>query len=424
MLGLHNKSLTTRSSKKVGAAAGGDRAALRDLSNTSKGKQGSKGARKATKGEARVLQENKSKTNAKRKAAGNGGVGIPAKKSKGATKAKVTSHHGDNRTEQQQLAAARQQRVNPTTMDAVNYEMENIKVEPMEDVSMMEAYEDIDAEDAGVPHFATEYVKDIFYYLREKEIADQPRADYLLQHTETNEAMRTILVNWMVEVHMQFKTLPESMFLSVSILDRYLQNNQVSRQQLQLVGLTAMFIACKYEETIAPSVEDYVFISDDVYTEENVLDMEGVMLKEIDWNLAIPSPLHFLRRFSKAGRSDSRIHTLCKYFVELTLSEYMMLSFLPSKIAAAAVYIARKMTAKTPFWNNTLIHYTGYREEDLRPCAKSIIHILKREAVRAASNKSNVRPATRKYSSTRYFSVATVALDRVRQNMNSSQAAE
>tara|TARA_R110002050_G_scaffold247175_2_gene384987 strand:+ start:1336 stop:2451 length:1116 start_codon:yes stop_codon:yes gene_type:complete len=366
----------------------------------------------------------------KRKASEGTSKNQVVKKSRASTTSKATST-----TAAQQEAKLRRAKENalanrnaavPTTTQSVQMAMDQSDVEMQEDISMCEAIEDIDIDDFGMPHFASEYVKDIFEYLKQKEIEDQPRADYLLQHEEINEAMRAILINWLFDVHMEFKTLPESMFLSVSILDRYLQNNFPQREQLQLVGMTAMFIACKYEETIAPSVEDFVYIADDMYTVDQVLDLEAEMLKSIDWNLAVSTPLHFLRRFSKAGRSDSRIHTLCKYFVELTMSEYSMVSFLPSLIAASSVYIARKMIVKTPFWNATLAHYTGYSEDDLRACAKSIIYLLKKEALRDLKSKedggaTSVRPATRKYTSSRFFSIAPVALERVRRNMNTNK---
>ncbi len=83
--------------------------------------------------------------------------------------------------------------------------------------------------------------------------------------------MRSILIDWLIEVHLKFKLVPETLFLTVNLIDRYLQHKQVTRQKLQLVGVTAMLIASKYEEIYAPIVKDFVYITDNAYTKEEIL---------------------------------------------------------------------------------------------------------------------------------------------------------
>ncbi len=90
--------------------------------------------------------------------------------------------------------------------------------------------------------------------------------------------MRAILIDWLVEVHLKFKLVPESLYLTVNLIDRYLEREQVNRQKLQLAGVTAMLIACKYEEIYPPIVRDFVYITDNAYTKEEILAMERRML--------------------------------------------------------------------------------------------------------------------------------------------------
>ena len=75
----------------------------------------------------------------------------------------------------------------------------------------------------------------------------------------------------------------------------------MSRKKLQLVGVTAMLIASKYEEMYAPEIGDFVYITDNAYSKENIREMERIILKALDFSLGKPLPLHFLRRNSKAG---------------------------------------------------------------------------------------------------------------------------
>lgn len=88
---------------------------------------------------------------------------------------------------------------------------------------------------------------------------------------DINEKMRAILIDWLIEVHLKFKLVPESLFLTVNLIDRYLEKETVNRQKLQLVGVTAMLIACKYEEIYPPIVKDFVYITDNAYTKEEIL---------------------------------------------------------------------------------------------------------------------------------------------------------
>lgn len=90
--------------------------------------------------------------------------------------------------------------------------------------------------------------------------------------------MRSILIDWLVEVHLKFKLVPESLYLTVNLIDRYLEREQVHRSKLQLLGVTAMLIACKYEEIYPPIVKDFVYITDNAYTKEEILEQERIML--------------------------------------------------------------------------------------------------------------------------------------------------
>lgn len=75
------------------------------------------------------------------------------------------------------------------------------------------------------------------------------------------------------QVHHKFELREETLFLTVNLIDRFLEKQGIVRKKLQLVGLVAMLLACKYEEVCAPLVEDLVLISDKAYTRKEVLEM-------------------------------------------------------------------------------------------------------------------------------------------------------
>ncbi|KFP25577.1 G2/mitotic-specific cyclin-B2, partial [Colius striatus] len=202
--------------------------------------------------------------------------------------------------------------------------------------------EDIDAEDKENPQLCSDYVKDIYLYLRELELQQSVHPHYL-DGKAINGRMRAILVDWLVQVHSRFQLLQETLYMCIALIDRFLQSHPVPRKRLQLVGVTAMLLASKYEEMYSPDVADFVYITDNAYTSREVREMEMIILKELNFNLGRPLPIHFLRRASKAGEADAKQHTLAKYLMELTLIDYDMVHHRPSEIAAAALCLSQKI---------------------------------------------------------------------------------
>jgi len=113
---------------------------------------------------------------------------------------------------------------------------------------------------------------------------------------DINEKMRGILIDWLVEVHLKFKLLPETLYLTINIIDRYLAKTNINRSKLQLVGISAMFIATKYEEIYPPECKDFIYITDKAYNEDDLIEMELDILQKLDMNLTIPSILKFIDR--------------------------------------------------------------------------------------------------------------------------------
>ena len=113
----------------------------------------------------------------------------------------------------------------------------------------------------------------------------------LYHQRELTDGMRTILVDWLIEVAYRFKLERQTLFLTVTYLDIALRGGvrrtsfQCPRSALQLLGMTCMFVACKFEETYAPEIRDFVYISDKAFSVDDVRRMEGVLLELLEWNL-------------------------------------------------------------------------------------------------------------------------------------------
>jgi len=88
---------------------------------------------------------------------------------------------------------------------------------------LKENINDIDKDDHDNPQLVSEYVNDIYAYLRQLETRYPIQSQHLVQQAEINGRMRGILIDWLVQVHLRFHLLQETLYLTVAIIDRYLQ---------------------------------------------------------------------------------------------------------------------------------------------------------------------------------------------------------
>jgi hypothetical protein len=353
------------------------RAALGDVSNVTKkeaigeGKKGlssktslvakaaqPKGVTKLSRSQStRSILGDKSKTASnsselKRPASGSGVAGHAAKKRHTGSSSTSTKSIAEDDVYTENVAPSKQKvtvEVQKTvTTTKINFDASSKAAAPAsarattpEVVELPPDVHDLDAEDVDDPLMVSEYVNEIFDYLRELELHTMANKDYMDNQSELEWKMRGILVDWLLEVHTRFRLLPETLFLAVNIIDRFLSSKVVQLDRLQLVGVTAMFIASKYEEVLSPHVQNFRHVADDGFTEEEILSAERFVLTALDYDLSYPNPMNFLRRISKADSYDVQTRTLGKYLLEISCLDHRFLEYPPSQVSAAAMFLAR-----------------------------------------------------------------------------------
>lgn len=260
-------------------------------------------------------------------------------------------------------------------------------------------HEDIDAMDLMDPQCVAEYSHDIHQNFRKAEKLHMPPANYMEAQKSINVKMRAILIDWLIEVHLKFKLMPETLYLTINLIDRYLARKSCERRKLQLVGVTCMLLASKYEEIYFPEVQDFEYITDRAYSRAGILRMEGVVLNALKFDLTVATPLVFLKRFLKAAKADARVTYTAHFFTERMLQEYSMIRYPASVIAASAVHMALRVCHR-PAWTPTLQHYSSYTEQDLESCIRKMTRII------LAAPKSSQQAVRKKYSSQKYGKVS------------------
>ena len=189
---------------------------------------------------------------------------------------------------------------------------------------------------------------------------------------------------------MKFKLVPETLYLTINLMDRYLTTEQIERRSFQLLGATCMLIASKYEEIYAPEIRDFVYITDKAYTKEDIKRMEHKVLAKLCFDILSVSPYRYLERLVFLCGDDRKLFFLSQFILELSLVEYTMWKYIPSIKASSAVFVARKILKLEPSWPKELERSTEYTEITLRICVRdlcSLIDLSARCTLKGVRNK-------------------------------------
>ncbi|XP_019449288.1 PREDICTED: putative cyclin-B3-1 isoform X1 [Lupinus angustifolius] len=223
----------------------------------------------------------------------------------------------------------------------------------------------------------SEYIDEIYQYYWVTEAHNPALTSYTLIQTDITPHMRAILINWLIEVHFKFDLMPETLYLTVTLVDQYLSQVTINKSDMQLVGLTALLLASKYEDFWHPRVKDLISISAQSYTRDQMLGMEKLILRKLKFRLNTPTPYVFMVRFLKAAQSDKKLEHMAFFLIDLCLVEYEALAFKPSLLCASALYVARCTLQITPPWTPLLHKHARYGVSQIRDCAEMILKFHK-----------------------------------------------
>ncbi|GAA6222659.1 G2/mitotic-specific cyclin-B3 [Lates japonicus] len=261
---------------------------------------------------------------------------------------------------------------------------------------------DIDSENSEDSYMCAEYAKDIFDYLKQRE-EKFVLCNYMPNQPSLNPEMRAILIDWLVEVQENFELYHETLYLAVKMTDHYLSQTPVHREMLQLVGSTAMLIASKFEERSPPCVDDFLYICDDAYKREELISMEASILQTLSFDINIPIPYRFLRRYAKCVSAGMDTLTLARYYCELSLMEMDLIPERGSLLASACLLMAL-VTKDLGGWSPILQFHSGYQTSDLAPVVKRLYMML------LAPPDEKLKAIRNKYSHKVFFEVAALPL--------------
>lgn len=253
------------------------------------------------------------------------------------------------------------------------------------------------------PQYVPEYQDEIFTYLKGIDKVKSFNPDYMHDvQDDINDKMRAILLDWLVDVNLKFKLLPQTLFLTVNIIDRYLSFAKIKRSKLQLVGVAALFIACKYEEIYPPELKLFVYITDNAYQKKDVLDMEYEILKTLEFEITVPTALNYLDFIVlRLGMTDQKVNQV-KYLLELSLINGKMKKYSSEVLAVSAAIAVNKEERE-----RIIEMFSGYiLKQEIVSCVRDIYENerLVREGY------ISLKAVKNKYSLEKYGAVAKLKL--------------
>uniref|UniRef100_A0A3P8UBN1 G2/mitotic-specific cyclin-B2 n=1 Tax=Cynoglossus semilaevis TaxID=244447 RepID=A0A3P8UBN1_CYNSE len=261
---------------------------------------------------------------------------------------------------------------------------------------------DIDSENSDDIFMCPEYAKDIFDYLKRREekfVLD----NYMHKQPTLSTEMRAILVDWLVEVQENFELYHETLYLAVKLTDQYLSQTVIQREMLQLLGSTCMLIASKLEERSPPCVDDFLYICDDAYKKEELITMECNILQTLSFDINIPIPYRFLRRYAKCVNAGMDTLTLARFYCELSLLDMDLVTERGSALASACLLMAL-LSKDLGGWSPILQFHSGYQLSDLAPVVRKLYITL------SAPPDEKLKAVRNKYSHKVFFEVASLPL--------------
>ena len=266
------------------------------------------------------------------------------------------------------------------------------------------------------PQIPKDYLNIIYHnLLSEEDRGTIPNPDYqkIISQKEINEHMRSILIDWLIDVHYKFGFTDETLYMTVLIIDRYISYKPIQKAKFQLLGITALLLSCKHEEIVLPKIEDFIYITDNAYKKTDVFDMENDILDVLNFSLLFPSPIKFYEYLALKFNFDKKKFLTGKYLMESFMVDLKYVKYRASVIAAACVYIVMKYYKMENYkdvynkkyynLNENDINNKNFRTEvNVKDCAKDICIFVDN------INKSNFFSCKNKYASDKNEKVSLI----------------
>lgn len=254
------------------------------------------------------------------------------------------------------------------------------------------------------------YMDDIISNLYVEELVIKPSARYMERQSELTPIIRFVLINWLIDVHGKFKLVPNTLFLTINILDRFLSKEDVDKKHIQLVTCSAMLIASKYEDIYSPEVKDFKYACNNAYSDEQFLRAEYEILRALNFDILNVTSFSFLEAIGFVINLSNFEFNYSRMLLELCLYDYKLLKFNSSLISCTVIYITLKSLNKNKKLDLFMDKYNRYSFENIKEVADLVCVLIRN------SNNKNCKNVSLKFSFKEFYCVSNI-LDNFREKL-------
>ena len=224
-----------------------------------------------------------------------------------------------------------------------------------------------------------EYLDEIYInlLLDEKKFKNKINPEYFSFQKSINYKMRSILVDWIIEIHFYFKFLKKTLFQTVYIIDAYLSKKNIDKKFLQLLGVASLLISCKENEIIYPSLNKLIQLTDNAFTISELKNMEIKIMKTLNFDVLSPTAEEFFEINAEFFNFSDEHMCVGEYFLKCSLIGYNMLKYNQSTIAIACGYIIMKCFNLEG--TDLILKNCNFdiKEKEIKNCAKELCFLIK-----------------------------------------------
>ncbi|ATY58600.1 G1 S-specific cyclin [Cordyceps militaris] len=203
-----------------------------------------------------------------------------------------------------------------------------------------------------------EYLEDIMEHMADMEEETLADANLIDMQREVQWFMRPYLIDFIIEAHAAFTLLPETLFLTVNLLDRYCSKRVVYKHHYQLVGCAALLIAAKYgdKKDRVPQITELNNMCCGLYDSGMFTQMEMHVLNTLEWAIGHPTVDFFTQLMAAEERDDAEVEHMAAYLCEIALYHRDFVSTKPSMMARASLALARAILGRSEVNDREWVH--------------------------------------------------------------------
>jgi cyclin B len=267
------------------------------------------------------------------------------------------------------------------------------------------------------PSFCLHQIDEMYLYYNDIGNIFVPKPYMIEKQTTITPEMRSILIDWLIDVCQIFEVDESDIWLCINIIDRYLEKNDILKSKFQLLGITSFFIVTKIEDVYPPDLQNLVYVCNNAYSKTEILKMELELIKEINYQLMVPTAYHFIIRYLNFFHANETTRYLTFYYAERNLQEYDTIKYEYNIFAAACIYssllqqsmhLSCMMSHNKLIWPFSFQEFTGLQESDVRKVAKEIINNVSNTII--SSKNGTLLSIKKKFSSDKYLNVSNFDL--------------